>query len=177
MKIKSRFTGEIIFDGADLRGANLCDANLCGANLRGANLCGANLRGADLRGANLCDANLCGANLCGANLCGHSILPEGQLTVYKKASGKVVKLSIPEEAKRVSSLSSRKCRAEYADVLGIYNVDGSPSDLVAVQGSYDQNTIYRVGQRVTPDSYNDDAREVCTHGIHFFITFDEAKYC
>lgn len=64
MKIKNRFTAEVIFenDAATMAltvkaaletNANLSDADLRRANLRGADLSGANLRWADLRGADL----------------------------------------------------------------------------------------------------------------------------
>ena len=67
-RIKNRHTGEVIFEGADLRDAYLRGADLRGANLRGADLYGAYLRGADLRGADLEGADLRGADLRGADL-------------------------------------------------------------------------------------------------------------
>ena len=91
MKIKNRFSGEIIFEsehtsikltvkaavkasinlsGADLSEANLSWANLSGANLSGADLFGANLSWANLSGADLSEANLSWANLSWANLSG-----------------------------------------------------------------------------------------------------------
>jgi len=81
MKIKSRFSGTILFESTNktikltLRaaveaGANLSDANLRGAYLRGAYLRGAYLRGADLRGANLRGADLSDADLSDADLRG-----------------------------------------------------------------------------------------------------------
>ena len=48
MIIKHKITGEVIFDGVNLRGANLS-----GVNLRGADLSDADLRGVNLSGANL----------------------------------------------------------------------------------------------------------------------------
>ena len=123
--------------GADLRCANLRNADLRNADLRCANLSDADLRDADLRGANLSNADLFGANLRGANLrnadlFGASIdqmmwniytvfyplqCPEsGSYIGYKKASGLVVELEIPADARR-SSATSRKCRASKAKAL------------------------------------------------------------
>ena len=86
IKIKNRFTGDIIFtfisenatikdaivevikNKIDLLGANLSGADLSGANLSGADLSGADLLGANLSGANLSRAYLLGANLSGADL-------------------------------------------------------------------------------------------------------------
>ena len=40
---------------------------------------------------------------------------------------------------------------------------------------HDKKTVYCVGEIVKPDSYNDDIREECTNGLHFFITKREAE--
>ena len=177
--------------GADLGGANLHGANLYGADLRNANLCGANLYGADLYGADLRNANLCGANLRGANLCGANlrganlggaknipfiplVCPDtGSFIAYKKASGYVVKLQIPEDAKRLSA-TSRKCRCDKAQVLEIQNVDGTTADVTEVRSSYDKNFIYKVGKTASVDSFDEDRWNECSTGIHFFINRQEA---
>ena len=36
-------------------------------------------------------------------------------------------------------------------------------------------TVYRNGELTYPDSYDDDIRVGCSHGIHFFITKAEAE--
>ena len=163
---------------ANLRGANLSGANLSGANLSGANLSGANLRRANLSGANLRRANLSGADLRWANLSGadlrwadlqeadlpaFKICPEtGSFDAWKKVDYGIVKLSIPANAKRTSSLVGRKCRAEFADVL-----EGS--------GTSSQGGQYVRGERYYPDSYCDDIRIECSNGVHFFMTKKEAE--
>ena len=163
---------------ANLRGAYLCDANLCGAYLSGANLCDANLCDANLCDAYLCDANLRGAYLRGANLSGAKdaevaiaktrILPDGSLIGWKKCiNGVIVKLRIPEEAKR-SHAFGRKCRAEFVDVLEVIGAE------VGI-AQHDGKTEYRAGQRVTPDSFSDNWQDECANGIHFFITREEAQ--
>jgi hypothetical protein len=174
--------------GANLRGAYLSGANLRGANLRGAYLSGAYLsdaylsdaylRGANLSGADLSDANLSGADLSDANLSGAKgadaaiaktrILPEGAIIGWKKAQGHIVKLLIPAEAKR-SHAFGRKCRAEFADVLEIEGAE------VVYTNNHGPKTEYRVGQRVTPDKWDENWQEECSNGIHFFITRIEAE--
>ena len=184
--------------GADLRGANLRGADLFGANLRGADLRGANLRGADLRGANLFGANLRGADLRGANLrnadlcradlCGASIdqmmwniytvfyplqCPEsGSYIGYKKASGLVVELEIPADARR-SSATSRKCRASKAKVLSITDINGNPAG-GQVKSNYDPNFVYAIGETVEVTDFDDNRWNECSTGIHHFITRAEA---
>ena len=179
--------------GANLRGANLRDADLRGANLRGANLCDANLRdailcGADLCGADLCDADLCDANLrdailCGANLrgadlrgadlygakgCYLSCPTEGSFIGWKKASGHIVKLRIPEDARR-SSATGHKCRCDKAYVMEIQNMDGTKSNADTVHSDRDQNFVYTVGATVEVPDFDENRWSECAPGIHFFI--------
>jgi len=175
--------------GADLRGAYLRDANLSGADLIGANLSGANLRDANLSGADLSDANLSGADLSGADLIGAnlsganlrdaknaelaiakiSFIPEtGSFEAWKKCrDGVIVKLLIPEDAKR-SHATERKCRASKAVVLDIFGADEGVS-------IHDSKVVYRKGETITPDSFDEDRWNVCAPGIHFFITRLEAE--
>ena len=176
--------------GANLRCANLGDANLCGANLRGANLGGANLRGANLRCANIGGANLCGANLCGADirdanlrgadLRGARSIPyiplacpsDGEFTGWKKVGDKLIRLLIPADAKR-SSAASIKCRCEKAKVVAITSLDEGECYEEVTNSNYAE-TIYRVGEMVYPDSYDDDRWNECSHGIHYFINKQDA---
>ena len=154
--------------GAYLTDANLADANLADANLADANLARANLAGANLAGAYLARANLADAKNADFAIAQTRILPEGDLIGWKKcAQGVIVKLRIPEAAKR-SHAFGRKCRAEYADVIGVIGADVGISQ-------HDGRTEYRVGQRVTPDRFDENWQEECSSGIHFFITRLEAE--
>ena len=174
---------------ADLSKADLSKADLSEANLRGAYLSKAYLIGANLIGANLSEAYLIGAYLIGANLIGANlseadvdisqipqikILPEGDIIGWKTLKeGRLAKLQIPATAKRVNS-TGRKCRCEYVDVLEIHDSKGNA---VSVGLSNWNRLIYAVGERVSPDKFCDDFRIECSHGIHFFITREEAvKY-
>ena len=148
--------------------AYLSGANLSGANLSGAYLSGANLSGADLSRADLSRADLRGAKDADIAIASTRILPEGALVVWKKCKNDVlVKLRIPEEAKR-SSAFGRKCRAEFADVLEVIGAE------VGI-GQHDGKTEYRVGQRVMPDKWDENWQEECSNGIHFYITRLEAE--
>ena len=176
MLFRSYLAGANLAD-ADLAGANLADADLARAYLARAYLARANLAGADLAGADLAGANLAGANLADAYLAGakgtakklpHFQLPAGDLIGWKRCGGHIVKLLIPADAKRTASLVGRKCRAEFAKVL---EIDGAEE---AVSG-HDCATVYRVGETVRPDSYDDNPLVECTHGIHWFATRAEAE--
>ena len=172
--------------GADLYGANLRGADLREADLREANLYGADLRGADLREADLREADLYEANLYGADLRGAdhnegtafllSQCPDGAFIGYKKASSHIVKLLVPEDAKR-SSATTLKCRCSKAKVLEIQNLDGSKSDLKAVPSDRDENFIYVVGKEKEVEDFDEDRWNECSTGIHFFISREMAvKY-
>jgi hypothetical protein len=168
---------------SDLRESNLSESNLSGSNLSGSDLSGSNLSWSDLSGSNLSGSSLRGSNLRGSNLSWSDLsesdlreakLPpfqicDGDLIGWKKIYKKIVKIKIPHQARRTASLVSRKCRAEYAEVIEID--DGKMSE---IQGGY-ADLVYRVGESVYPDSYDDDIRVDCTHGIHFFQTREEAE--
>ena len=183
---------------ADLFGANLRGANLSDANLRNADLRNADLRNADLRNADLCRADLSNADLrcadlrnadlCRADLCEASIdqmmwniytvfyplqCPEsGSYIGYKKASGLVVELEIPADARR-SSATSRKCRASKAKVLSITDINGNPAG-GQVKSNYDPNFVYAIGETVEVTDFDDNRWNECSTGIHHFITRAEA---
>ena len=160
---------------ADLSLANLSRTELSRANLSRANLSDANLFGAELSGANLSGAKLSGANLSEAKgaaltLARQRITPsEGAFVAWKKLSGDVIaKLVIPHDAERMNAIGSRKCRASKAFVHEMFGVDEA----------FDRHTgktLYKVGHEVIPDKFNSDIREECSHGIHFFMTREEAE--
>ena len=154
--------------GADLRGADLRDADLRDANLRDAYLRGANLRDADLRGADLRGANLRDANLRDAKGCYLSCPTEGSFIGWKKASGHIVKLRIPEDARR-SSATGHKCRCDKAYVMEIQNMDGTKATEDTVRSDHDKNFVYTVGATVEVPDFDDNRWSECAPGIHFFI--------
>ena len=166
---------------ADLRGANLYRADLSSASLRGADLSSANLRGANLYRANLRGANLYRANLRGADLRGAKMpfipyaCPDfGSFIGYKKArGGYIVELEILDDAKRVSA-TSRKCRCDKAKVLRILNTDRTEADVTMVKSKIDESFIYKIGEIVSVDDFDENRWNECSTGIHFFINFQEA---
>jgi len=170
---------------ADLRSANLRSADLYGADLRsadlyGADLYGANLYGADLRSADLRSADLSGAkNLSALMVAMTTITPDGEFFAWKKVKSSdgidlLARLLIPADAKRSNS-TGRKCRAERAVVLSMETLAGEklPDDTVA-WSSWDRTFPYTVGATLIPDSWDENRWEECSHGIHFFITREEA---
>ena len=173
---------------ADLRNANLRCADLRNADLRNADLCRADLRNADLCNADLRNADLCRADLRNADLCCASMdqmiwnihtafyplqCPDsGSYIGYKKASGLVVELEIPADARR-SSATSRKCRASKAKVLSITDINGNPGG-DQVRSNFDPNFVYAIGETVEVTDFDDNRWNECSTGIHHFITRAEA---
>ena len=178
----------------NLREANLSMASLYRANLEGAELAGANLSDADLYRANLTRANLSDANLYNtnlkkstldtANLNGAKNIPyiplscpsEGAFVAWKKVEGKyLVKLQIPEDARRLSA-TTRKCRCDKAMVLDITSLDGEKHYDEVTNTNY-KKTVYKAGEMVYPDSFDENRWDECSHGIHFFVNKEDAiKY-
>jgi translation initiation factor IF-1 len=151
MVIKNIYTGKTIMKIGTL---------VC-ADLRGIDLRGTDLRRADLRRANLCNADLRGAKINYPMRCPGS----GEYIGYKKCNdNKIVTLLIPAYAKR-SSATSGKCRASYVKV-----VEGD-----GVTNSHGPETIYKTGEVVYPDSWDDNRWNECSNGIHHFMTREEAE--
>lgn len=189
-------------EGAKLIGANLTDANLYKANLKNATLTGVNfcfanleranfedadLHSADFFCANLEDANLKNVNFYNAYVYGTRNIPNGipmacpengSFIGWKKVidnGAYLVKLEIPADAKR-SSATSKKCRCSKAKVLEITNIKTNKN----VKEIYNLNFVgclYRVGEMVYPDSFDENRWNECSHGIHFFMDkLDTIKY-
>ena len=176
-EIKSRWNGDVLFSlecgslkicieaavkqGADLRGADLRDAYLQGAALRDADLQGADLRGVK----NINEATDAKISLAQLRICPQ----EGAFVGWKKLTGGVIaKLVIPHDAERLNSYGSRKCRASKVFV----------DELFGDESAFDRHSgaiEYRQGIEVFPDSFDADPTVECSHGIHFFITREEAE--
>lgn len=93
---------------------------------------------------------------------------EGSFVGWKKCEkGVVVKLSIPDDAKR-SHGTERKCRASHVLVLDVVGADVGIS-------LHDGKTEYRKGETVTADSFCEDRWETCANGIHCYLTREEAN--
>jgi len=163
---------EAIKSGADLRYANLRYANLSDADLSDADLRYANLSGADLSGADLSGADFNTSTAFLLTQCPS----EGSFIAWKKASGKIVKLQVCEDAKR-SSATSLKCRCSKAKVLEIQNMDGTLCDSIEVMSDHDNSFVYKVGKIVSVDNFDGNIFNECSSGIHFFIAREMAvKY-
>lgn len=131
----------------------------------------------------------------------HSIVPkEGSFIGYKKVrdidrEDVIVKLLIPEDAKR-SSGSTRKCRASKVKVLDMYYMDDKNKKCKEAYNAFYRicedcgndcmkceltetqifklGTMYKIGEIIEANGFDENRWNVCTQGIHFFLTEEEA---
>lgn len=102
---------------------------------------------------------------------------EGSFIAFKKlADNKIAKLLIPEHAKK-SSGTTRKCRSSEAYVVEIKYLNGNSADIgySGYAGENGEKTVYKVGETVYPDRFDEDRWDECSNGIHFFMTRREAE--
>lgn len=170
IEIKSKY-GEVIF-------SYTCEGNTVKKTVEEAVRNNVSLRGADLREADLSGAYLSGAYLSNVKADHATAMffpqcPDGEFIGYKKSGGKIVKLLIPADAKR-SSATTLKCRCSKATVLEIQELDGSPSEAIGVRSDFDKSFVYRIGETVSVDDFDDDRWNECSKGIHFFISREAA---
>ena len=144
--------------------ANLSSADLSSADLRYADLSSADLRYTDLRKVKHNEGT------------GFLLLQcpsEGAFIGWKKADGCIVKLMITETAKR-SSATTLKCRCSEAKVLEIQDMDGNKLELSEIASDRDSTFVYKVGEIVRVDDFDDNRWKGCSAGIHFFVARESA---
>ena len=171
----------------DLSNANLYESNLIFTDLSNANLSYSNLNFANINNTNLSNAVLYNTYLDCSDL-SNAILDNvkglnnqcpktGSFIGWKKCYNKlcfyIVKLEIPDDAKR-SSATTNKCRCSKAKVLEIQNLDGTKADVNEV-GSWLYFTFkYKVGEIVEVSDFDERYWIECSRGIHFFMNYKDA---
>ena len=173
------FTGSSL-ENAVLAGADLDNAIFAGTNLKNADFMYAkrsfwcDFTNSDLTGVRLEDVDIDPGNLKGAK--GYRIPlycpEEGSFIAWKKCrDGKVLKLMIPEDAKRKGE-SICACRASKAVVLDIFDKDGKSVDQAF--SIYDPSFEYVKGATIFPkvmDYHNLGDVE----GIYFVLSRSETE--
>lgn len=104
-----------------------------------------------------------------------STVPGGKITAYKKLQDEIiVKLTIPETARRVGR-AGEKCRADKAIVESFYNCDGTEIPMTCGYSCWDESFKYEKGKVVVSSGFDENRWNECGEGIHFFLTFEEAR--
>ena len=158
IQIKSIW-GEVLFEYE--KENNTLKDTLIEAIKKGADLSGAYLRSADLRSAKE------------VPYVPFACPSDGAFIGWKKVENCLVKLEIPEDARRCSC-TSQKCRCDKAKVLGITDLNTNESVSEIKNTSYSPAVTYVVGEMVYPDSFDENRWNECSHGIHFFINKQNA---
>lgn len=173
-KLNSSILNNSRFRNCDLSKASFVKASLFGVDFRGCNLSFTNCDGTDFTGSILLDANLEGLIHTESTIHFRNHCPqEGYIFGYKKCfNDRMVKLLIPADARRCSS-TTNACRCDKAKVVEITNLDKTISYKEATS-FVDGNFIYKLGEMMYADSYNENRWLDSSHGIHFWMTFEEA---
>ena len=167
IEIKSIF-GKLLFEFE-------CENNTVKKTVEKAIESSADLRYANLRSVDLSYANLSSADQNEGTLFLSIACPEeGSFIAYKKASGKIIKLMITEDAKR-SSATTLKCRASKAKTISIENIDGTSYCQNFISSDYDSSFIYKIGEVVEVTNFDEDRWNECAPGVHFFLSKELAK--
>lgn len=155
---------------------NFSNAEFIRCNFHGARFSNCNFRGTRLYDCNFRDALFENIKTNESTRMGIPMTcPDtGSFIGWKAGRNYIIKLEIPEDAERSSS-NSRKCRCSKAKVLEIQSL----TDETILHGedvSFRGGLIYRVGEMVYPDEWDPNRWNECSHGIHFFLTKEEALY-
>lgn len=177
------------FSGVDLycvtfSGTTLKNANFRNASLRCVDLCSSIIGGADFRGADIArvefpDMYMDGVIMDETTSHFHTHCPEeGGFTGYKKACTLtehpyIVELKIPAHALR-SSATTNKCRCSEAEVMSVTRLDGTDDGTDIVRSWWNPYFLYKAGETVKADGFDENRWNECAPGIHFFMTREEA---
>ena len=166
IEIKHYLTGAVLFEFEKENNTlkdTLIEGVKCGANLRDADLGGADLRGAK-----------------NVPFIPFSCPSDGDFIGWKKIDcykesykgSFFVKLEIPEDARRCSA-TTNKCRCDKARVLEITRIEDGKNVDIITNTNYGE-CVYKVGEMVIPDIFDEDRWNECSNGIHFFINKQQA---
>lgn len=100
---------------------------------------------------------------------------------YKKLrNGWIAKLQIlgetNENRQNIVDKNYAKYRTSEAKVLKIFKKSGESTEETheSISGLYNKNFTYKTGEIVKPNSFDPDLGEVCSSGIHYFKTYEQA---
>lgn len=168
------------FTGSRFEHVNFDSANLQKAILKNCDMRYANFHNADCRGTKFsCTIMECsnheGIIIDDTTENYRMHCPEkGAFLGYKKCfNDLLVTLLIPADARRVCS-TTRPCRCDKAKVINITSFDYKEHYKEAWSLCASTDFKYTLGEYVYPDSFNPDRWMESTHGIHFWMTPEEA---
>lgn len=98
---------------------------------------------------------------------------------YKSAHDFIIQLNITSPfnnlSRRVEDKNYAKYRCDQAYVDKIYN-KFTKHEIDCIQSDFDNNFIYKKGQYVFVNNYDHDINNICTNGIHFYLSEEAAFF-
>lgn len=151
--------GTISFVGGSLIKLQIHDTNL--SNLTGVHLkqCG--------------DTSICNCVMPLSCAC-----PDGEFILWKTCEfGTLVKLKVSYKSNRIKAFGTNVIRVSEAKVMGIYDSDGKLSEHTSVRNFvYLKNRVYyTLGELVTADQFDLNPFNVCSAGIHGYLSQKEVR--
>ncbi len=156
------------FSNSDFRYSDFSNSYFSNSYFRNSNFRYSNFRYSNFRNSDFRNSDFRNSDFRNSKF-NYRILPEeGKIIGYKKAGNEIIKLEIDCET-AVGGMIGRKCRCKKAKVLEITN------NKKEIYSDYDNSFIYKVGEIVEVEDWNDKPYLECEKGIHFFITRQEAE--
>ncbi len=111
---------------------------------------------------------------------GDGVIPTDARKQVQVKSGKIANSQAVYNRSNGTVLRFRKCRVPAVYVVNVtrdgVSVSGKLESYHTVYGTVSGGrTYYEAGKVVEPDSYNDNPDDVCTNGIHVFLSKNEAE--
>ncbi len=163
-----------IIDNCDFRGADFTDGTLEHAVFHGCDMTGADVSGVNFHAASMNDTILTDVKDSEDTKFFRQRCPEtGAFLGYKKLQNdRIAMLLIPADAKRTSA-TLNTCRCSKAKVMYVRSFDQKEHFDFGIATINDE-FVYKVGEWVYADSFEDNRWIDATHGIHFWMSFEEA---
>lgn len=163
-----------IFNNCSFYKASLKDVDLQSAVFSNCTMKRADIRGANFYAASLNDTEIDGVLADEATSYFKLRCPaEGPFLGYKKLQDdRIAMLLIPEDAKRTSA-TCNTCRCSKAKVLAVRSFDQKIHYDYGIS-TINDDFVYNVGEWVFADEFEDNRWIDATHGIHFWMSWEEA---
>ena len=167
------------FGNVNLKDVRFNYAHLYTSSFHYSNLTDVDFRGADITDVSFNNTRMDGIIMDETTSHYHMHCPEeGGFTGYKMAFNDkyhpyIVELKIPACALR-SSATSNKCRCSEAKVMSITCLEGTDDGTDIVRSGRNPYFLYKAGETVKVDDFDENRWHECAPGIHFFMTRKEA---
>lgn len=167
------------FGNVNLKDVRFNYAHLYTSSFHYSSLTDVDFRGADITDVSFNNTRMDGIIMDETTSHFHMHCPEeGGFTGYKMAFNDkyhpyIVELKIPACALR-SSATSNKCRCSEAKVMSITCLEGTDDGTDIVRSGRNPYFLYKAGETVKVDDFDENRWHECAPGIHFFMTRKEA---